>query len=141
MVEFVGGPFKFDDDVPAAFRFSQDSRKLAVSLYDPKGCDLKGQLLQVWDIQAQKLDVERPSSQRCGVKLSDLVRTTKDRSIIATFNSMDDKPKMISKFDASTLKLVGAPFKHTSPIYGLVLSFDCVLLASSSDRTIKPMGL
>jgi hypothetical protein len=50
---------------------------------------------------------------------------------------MDDEPKMISKFDVSTLKPVGAPFKHTSPIYGLALPFDCVLLASSSDHTIN----
>ncbi|KAG1761258.1 hypothetical protein EV702DRAFT_1237038 [Suillus placidus] len=48
---------------------------------------------------------------------------------------------MISEFDASTLKTVGAPFKHASEsfyICGLALSSDCVLLASSSnDDTIK----
>jgi WD40 repeat protein len=45
---------------------------------------------------------------------------------------------MICEFDASTLKTVGAPSKHTSAISGLALSSDCVLLASSYyDNTIK----
>jgi WD40 repeat protein len=44
---------------------------------------------------------------------------------------------MIYEYDASTLKTVGAPFNHTVLISGLALSSDCVLLASSSYRTIK----
>ncbi|KAG2350998.1 hypothetical protein BDR05DRAFT_955159 [Suillus weaverae] len=52
---------------------------------------------------------------------------------------MDDFPRTIYEFDASTLETVGAPFKgHTSIISGLALSSDCALLASSSyDNTIK----
>ncbi|KIK37616.1 hypothetical protein CY34DRAFT_447428 [Suillus luteus UH-Slu-Lm8-n1] len=66
--------------------------------------------------------------------------TTKDKSIVTVFaltRTQDDDPTMIYEFDALTLKTVGAPFKHTSFIYNLALSSDCVLLASSSYRTIK----
>ncbi|KAG1779582.1 hypothetical protein EV702DRAFT_1277067 [Suillus placidus] len=45
--------------------------------------------------------------------------------------------RSIIEFDASTLKTVGAPFKHISPIRSLALSSDCVLLASFSYYTIK----
>jgi WD40 repeat protein len=45
----------------------------------------------------------------------------------------------IYEFDASTLETLGAPFEaHMNVIYGLALSFDDVLLASTSyDNTIK----
>ncbi|KAG2099830.1 quinon protein alcohol dehydrogenase-like superfamily [Suillus discolor] len=66
--------------------------------------------------------------------------TTKDKSIIAASNCMDDDTT-IHEFDASTLKTVGAPFKHTEGICGLALSSDCVLLASSSRHLIKLWAL
>ncbi|KAG1839485.1 hypothetical protein C8R48DRAFT_741453 [Suillus tomentosus] len=60
---------------------------------------------------------------------------------------MDDPPtgptydpsSTIYELDPSTLKIVGAPFEHTSNISDLALSSDCVLLASASsiDNTIK----
>jgi WD40 repeat protein len=61
--------------------------------------------------------------------------TTNDKSIVTAINSPDHYSSY--EFDASTLKTVGAPFKHFDPIYSLALSSDCVLLASSSYDNIK----
>lgn len=74
--------------------------------------------------------------------------TSKDQTIIAAFSfrhdmietGINDLPRMIYKFDASTLKTVGPPFEgHTRVVTGLALSFDGTLLASASrdDNTIK----
>jgi WD40 repeat protein len=50
----VAGPFKIsygdDRDFPGVLRFSEDSKKLAMMTF-------WGKCLQVWDVQAQKLDV------------------------------------------------------------------------------------
>ncbi|KAG2343950.1 WD40 repeat-like protein [Suillus weaverae] len=131
--ELADGPFKFSYDYPGTLvlRLSEDSQKLAVML--------NGQCLQVWDVQAQKLDVQKstPSILR---STAPVFWTTKDKSIVAAFTFVaHDFPRTIYEFDASTLETVGAPFKgHTNTINCLALSYDCVLLASSSDDdTIK----
>ncbi|KAG2055111.1 WD40 repeat-like protein [Suillus hirtellus] len=141
----VAGPFKSDaseDDGVGAVRFSQDSKKLAVTL-------LCGKRLDIWDVHTQKLDarVGKSSTAVGGAwTRAPVFWTAKDRNIIAAFCFIDpnsdvfDFPRMIYKFDASTLKTVGAPFEgHTSLVTGLALSFDGALLASASlyDNTIK----
>ncbi|KAG2738839.1 WD40 repeat-like protein [Suillus brevipes Sb2] len=131
--ELLAGPFDIASknvSESVAVRFSEDSCKLAVRSYDSKE-----RRLEVWDVQTQKLDVQK-SSRGIAAYLP-IFWTTKHKSIVAVFNSTDDEFKMISEFDASTLKTVGAPFKHTSTIRGLALSSDCVLLASSCCDTIK----
>ncbi|KAG2073591.1 WD40 repeat-like protein [Suillus decipiens] len=133
--ELIAGPFKlWDDDCPSdiMLRLSEDSRKLAViSSNKRKTVDL-----QVWDVQTQKLDVQKstPTDFRPITPLP-VSWTTKHNSIVTTFGF----GWPISEFGASTLKTVGAPFKgHTNIIRDLALSPDCILLASSSsDDTIK----
>ncbi|KAG2048833.1 YVTN repeat-like/Quino protein amine dehydrogenase [Suillus hirtellus] len=132
--ELVAGPFKTGkDDLSSitSVRLSEDSRKLAVS-------SNWGQYLQVWDVQAQKLLVQRSSPIDLEIHLP-VFWTTKDKSIVAAFSftRTDEPPRTIYEFDASTLKTVGAPFEHNDYIYGLALSSDCVLLASSSYSIIK----
>ncbi|KAG1793957.1 WD40-repeat-containing domain protein [Suillus plorans] len=131
--ELVVGPFQFTnkgDPSPIALRLSQDSRKLAVSLNSGH--------LQVWDVEAQKLLVQKSSPGTHSGFVSPVFWTTKDKSIVAAFSFTDDALiRTIYELDASTLKTVGVPFKHTDGIYGLVLSSDCILLASSSYRSIK----
>jgi WD40 repeat protein len=135
--KLVAGPFKCSGDYgPApgdlALRFSKDSRKLAVLSY-------LEQRLQVWDVQAQKLDVQRYTLNNA-VSILPVFWTTKDKSIVAAFSFTDSDgwTTTIYEFDASTLKTIGAPFKTTSPIDGLTLSSDCILLASTChDHTIK----
>ncbi|KAG2740510.1 YVTN repeat-like/Quino protein amine dehydrogenase [Suillus brevipes Sb2] len=124
--KLLAGPFDIGQHVPIAVRFSEDSCKLAVSSYDSKE-----RHLEVWDVQTQKLDVQK-STRNFGGLDEPIFWTTKDKSIVDAYEL-----KTISEFDASTLKTVGAPFKHTSTIHGLALSSDCVFLASSSYSTIK----
>ncbi|KAG2744484.1 WD40 repeat-like protein [Suillus brevipes Sb2] len=139
--ELVAGPFDIGSDNSAeALRLSGDSRKLAVSSKDVKEhCHL-----QVWDVQTQKLDVQKSAHSIEEFTLNlPIFWTTNDKSIVAAFNSTADKrfdgdyPTLISEFDASTLKTVGAPFKHFDPIESLALSSDCVLLVSCSYPAIK----
>jgi WD40 repeat protein len=129
--ELVAGPFKHVDDV-GAVRFSQDLKKLAVRSTTARS-------LQVWDIQAQKLDVKVGESGGTYLSLTPVFWTTKDRTIVTAFASNTEDPKTIYEFDSSTLETVGTPFEgHTNFITGLALSFDGALLASSSiDRAIK----
>ncbi|KAG2742279.1 YVTN repeat-like/Quino protein amine dehydrogenase [Suillus brevipes Sb2] len=135
--ELVAGPFHIGSDiVPEAVRLSGDSCKLAVSSFDWKQRQLTGRpiashSLQVWDVQTQKLNVQ--TSTRYDVTSNiPIFWTTNDNSIVAAlFDSM------IYEYNASTLKTVGAPFNHTSPINSLALSSDCRLLASACNRTIK----
>ncbi|KAG1805526.1 uncharacterized protein BJ212DRAFT_857021 [Suillus subaureus] len=135
--KLVAGPFKCGDDV-GALRISQDSRKLAVMSY-------WGNRLQVWDVQAQKLDVTREKSGAYDAYwlTPPVFWTTKNKSIIAAPNFMDDStiegPNTIYEFDASTLETIGDPFKeHIDVVSDLALSSDCVLLTSASyDNTIK----
>ncbi|KAJ8581603.1 WD40 repeat-like protein [Rhizopogon salebrosus TDB-379] len=135
--ELVAGPFG-SSDLPGgvgAVRFSHDSRKLAVrSEFES--------WLEVWDIQAQKLD----NKVGTGGGLPSLPRvpvfwTTKDRTIVAAFcftDGDDDPAKTIYEFDSSTLKTVGTSFEgHTSNVTSLALSNDSTLLASASYDTIK----
>jgi WD40 repeat protein len=129
--ELLAGPFNIGGEIPEAVRFSEDSRKLAVSSHKAKD-----RHLEVWEVQTQKLDVQKSIHTALGYLHVPIFWTTKDKSIVAAFTSLDDYSK-IYEYDASTLKTVGAPFKHTSRILGLALSSDCVLLASSSYRTIK----
>ncbi|KAJ8582334.1 WD40 repeat-like protein [Rhizopogon salebrosus TDB-379] len=136
--ELVAGPF---DTVGSpggvgAVRFSHDSRKLAVrSQYES--------WLEVWDIQAQKLDnkVRKPSSYMGPWPHVPVFWTTKDRTIVTTFcftDGNDDPAKTIYQFDSSTLETVGTPFEgHIDLITGLALSNDSTLLASASLDGIK----
>ena len=132
--KLVAGPFE-SSGLVGAVRFSQDSKKLAV-----KG-GVYGRLLEVWDIQEQKLDRRVGIAGGGTLHDSPVFWTTKDRSIIAAL-TVDgyDNPTNIYEFDPSTLETVGAPFEgHTGEIRGIALSLDCALLASSSDydSTIK----
>ncbi|KAJ8589987.1 WD40 repeat-like protein [Rhizopogon salebrosus TDB-379] len=135
--ELVAGPFG-SSDLPGgvgAVRFSHDSRKLAVK----SGF---GSWLEVWDIQAQKLDNKVGTGGDPSLPRVPVFWTTKDRTIVAAFCFTDgkyDPPKTIYEFDSSTLETVGTPFEgHTGDVSGLALSNDSTLLASASfDRTIK----
>ncbi|KAG1814017.1 quinon protein alcohol dehydrogenase-like superfamily [Suillus subaureus] len=122
--KLMAGPFGSNDNFTRTLRLSADSRKLAAL----------GRRLQVWDVQTQKLDVQKYTLSTSAASTLPVFWTTKDKSIIAA-----DGTRTIHEFDASTLKTVGAPFKeHPGPIMGLALSSDCVLLVSSSlDQTIK----
>ncbi|KAG2349257.1 kinase-like protein [Suillus weaverae] len=131
--KLVAGPFKSADKV-GAIRFSLDSKMLAA-----KSCAAK--CLEVWDVQAQKLNIRLGKYDRRRPPELDtpVFWTMKDKSILAAFSFVDEKAGPIYEFDASTLQFIGAPFEgHTDTISGLALSFDCVLLASASiDQTIK----
>ncbi|KAG2742299.1 WD40 repeat-like protein [Suillus brevipes Sb2] len=131
--ELVAGPFDIDiGGYSQALRFSEDSRKLAARSYDSKESHL-----EVWDVQTQKL--QKYSHVRGAGSSGPLFWTTKDKSIVTalTLTRTQDDELTIYEFDASTLKTVGAPFKHTSSINSLALSSDCVFLASSSYCTIN----
>ncbi|KAJ8591392.1 kinase-like protein [Rhizopogon salebrosus TDB-379] len=130
--KLMAGPFRSHEWV-GAVRFSQDSKRFAVN------SDV-GRSLEVWDIQAQKLNV------RVGKRLESgrgtyarVFWTHEDKTILAAFSFTDDDPTTIYEFSALTLETVGAPFEgHTEIINGLALSFDGALLASASeDNTIK----
>ncbi|KAJ8582338.1 WD40 repeat-like protein [Rhizopogon salebrosus TDB-379] len=135
--ELVAGPFD-SVGIPGtvdAVRFSHDSRKLAMK---------SESYLEVWDIQAQKLDnrVRKPSSFPGSWPHVPVFWTTKDRTIVAAFcftEGDNGGSKTIYEFDSSTLETVGTPFEgHTHPVSGLALSNDSTLLASTSyDSTIK----
>jgi WD40 repeat protein len=133
--ELVAGPFDICDNFPKVLRFSEDSRKLAVS-----SSFHSNERLQVWDVQTQKLNVQKsnPFVINIGAAKVPIFWTTKDKSIVhvAAVNSTDF-PTNIYEYDVSTLKTVGAPFKHTSSIWGSAFSSDCGLLASSSNPTIN----
>jgi WD40 repeat protein len=130
--KLVAGPFKNVGRIDAV-RFSQNLKKLAVRLYT-------GKSLQVWDIQAQKLD-RRIGESGHGILFSPtpVFWTTKDRTIVTAFPFNTEDAKTIYEFDSSTLETVGTPFEgHIHTVTGLALSFDCALLASVSfDYTIK----
>ncbi|KAG2057356.1 WD40 repeat-like protein [Suillus hirtellus] len=130
--KLAAGPFQSADWV-GAIRFSQDSTKLAVK-------SDAGRLLEVWDIQTQKLDVF--TGEQTGSIHSDTYApvfwTTK--TIVTAFSfKARAQIKTIYQFDPSTLETIEAPFKgHTQTITGLALSLDYALLASAShDNTIK----
>ncbi|KAG2048832.1 YVTN repeat-like/Quino protein amine dehydrogenase [Suillus hirtellus] len=129
--KLVAGPFNISRDCShliTSLRLSEDSRKLAVLLK-------WGRYLQVWDVRAQKLLAEKSAPSKPGL-FGPVFWTTKDKSIVAAFCFIDDPPtgtaydpsSTIYELDPSTLKIVGAPFQHTSDISDLALSSDCVLL-------------
>ncbi|KAG1752404.1 uncharacterized protein EDB91DRAFT_514107 [Suillus paluster] len=131
--KLVAGPFKNDYGL-GSVRFSRDSKKLAVM-------SNAATRLDVWDVQTQKLVVSVGNSGVLGT-CPPVFWTTQDKTIVAAFSFNADilhEPNTINEFDASTLEIVGAPFKgHTYPVSGLALSFDCALLASTAqDNTIK----
>jgi WD40 repeat protein len=134
--KLVAGPFDIGDELVRAVRFSGDSRKLAVSscAYSEERSYVRH--LQVWDVQTQKLDVQK-STRGIGGFNHPIFWTTKDKSIVAAFNFMANADSKIYEFDASTLKTVGAPFKNTSDTDSLALSSDCRLLASCSYPSIE----
>ncbi|KAJ8596237.1 YVTN repeat-like/Quino protein amine dehydrogenase, partial [Rhizopogon salebrosus TDB-379] len=141
--KLLAGPSEFK--TPAyhyvtAVRFSQDSTKLAVNCWG----------IEVWDIQAHKLDVVTKSGPARGLTMpgrSPLFWTTKDRTIVAAItwyprSDEDDEDEyhpanMINELDALTLESVGAPFEDTNRIDSLALSLDCALLASACRDGIK----
>jgi WD40 repeat protein len=133
--ELVAGPFEHVDWI-SVVRFSQNSKKLAV-----RGPGT----LQVWDIQAQKLDrrVENSSGREVVFFIpTPVFWTAKDRTFVTefTFDTESRLSETIYEFDSSTLETVGIPFEgHTHHVTGLALSFDSALLtsASSYDGTIK----
>jgi WD40 repeat protein len=131
--ELVAGPFDTVGcpGIVDAVRFSHDSRKLAVRSQS---------YLEVWDIQAQKLD-NKVGKRGVWFEYVPVFWTTKDRTIVATFcftEGDNDHAKTIYEFDSSTLETVGTPFEgRTHPVTGLALSFDCALLASASFHGIK----
>ncbi|KAG2130182.1 uncharacterized protein EDB93DRAFT_86062 [Suillus bovinus] len=141
--KLVAGPFKSDasrNDV-GAVRFSGDSKKLAVK-------SLFGTRLDILHVHTQKLDARVGKSGNGGIwTCAPVFWTAGDKTIIAAFSfnysavsDIDfESPRTIHEFDASTLKIVGVPFKgHTLIVTGLALSFDGDLLASASqDNTIK----
>jgi WD40 repeat protein len=139
--KLVAGPFECKDWA-GAVRFSTDAKKLAVEL-------LTGRCLEVWDLQSQKLDKRIRNGSGFGSSpVPPIFWTNKNKNILAAFIftakpldifTEDDDAKTIYEFDASTLETVGTPFEgHTKLVTGLALSFDGVLLASSSsDDTIK----
>jgi WD40 repeat protein len=120
-----------------AIRFSQDSKKLAINSF-------VAPLLEVWDVQTQKLD-RRVVRNFPGYGSHAPVFWTNKETILATFTfEVPDNKRLVAattiyEFDASTLETLGAPFQgHTKGIFGLALSFDGALLASTSgDNTIK----
>jgi WD40 repeat protein len=131
--KLVIGPFE-NVDWMGAIRFSQDSKKLAMN-------SIVGSCLEVWDVQTQKLDRRVGKSRRGSVTNAQVFWTNKD-TILATFTfEVGDAviATTVYEFDASTLQTLGAPFQgHTKVIFGLALSFDGALLASTShDNTIK----
>ncbi|KAG2089438.1 uncharacterized protein F5147DRAFT_841123 [Suillus discolor] len=131
--KLVSGPFKFSDDIPGLreLGLSGDSRKLAIVQISDRA---HFHCLQVWDVQAQKLVVQK-SIPSISESTYPVLWTTKHKTIVTIFQ---DDLTTIHEFDASTLKTVGAPFQHIYRIISLALSSDCVLLASSSyDNTIK----
>jgi WD40 repeat protein len=136
--ELVAGPFEHDDwnHWISVVRFSQNLKKLAV-----RGPGT----LQLWDIQAQKLDRRVGNSSGREVVFftpTPVFWTAKDRTIVTAFafNTESRLSDTIYEFDSSTLETVGTPFEgHTHHVSGLALSFDYALLTSTSyfDGTIK----
>lgn len=136
--KLVAGPLPYDpNDSTGVVRFSQDSKKFAIS-------SEIGRSLEVWDVQTQKLDV-RVGKSCYGTVIADtpIFWTTKDKSIVAVFDFKDKESDSVDlntiyEFDALTLEIVGAPFEgHTYPIHRLALSFDYALIASASRHTTK----
>jgi WD40 repeat protein len=144
--KLLAGPSEFKTPTyhhVLAVRFSQDSTKLAVIAL--------GSGIEVWDIQAHKLDVVTKSGPARGWTMpgrSPLFWTTKDRTIVAAitwYPRSDEDEDMrthhpantINELDAFTLKSVGAPFEDTNHVDSLALSLDCALLASASRDGIK----
>ncbi|KAJ8585770.1 WD40 repeat-like protein [Rhizopogon salebrosus TDB-379] len=133
--KLVAGPFKSADWV-GAIRFSQDRKKLAIK-------SVTGSCLEVWDVHTQKLD-RRVGKSLGGYGTYAPVFWTNRETILAAFAFASEVGGAVSattiyEFDASTLETLGAPFQsHTTVILGLALSFDGVLLASTSnDHAIK----
>ncbi|KAG2060245.1 WD40 repeat-like protein [Suillus hirtellus] len=135
--KLVAGPLPYDPLSTGVVRFSQDSKKFAIS-------SNIGRWLEVWDVQTQKLDV-RVGKSCYGTVIGDtpIFWTTKDKSIVAVFDFKDKESDSVDlntiyEFDALTLEIVGAPFEgHTYPIHRLALSFDYALIASASRHTTK----
>ena len=143
--KLLAGPSEFKTPMyhhVSAVRFSQDSTKLAVRAH--------GSGIEVWDIQAHKLDVVTKSGPARGWTMpvsAPLFWTTKDRTIVAAItwfprpaddNNYHRQPaNTINELDALTLESVGAPCEDTNHIDRLALSLDCALLASASHDGIK----
>ncbi|KAG2060323.1 WD40 repeat-like protein [Suillus hirtellus] len=97
-------PFKRIDWV-VAVRFSRDYTKLAVQ-------SMAGRLLQVWDVQSQKLDIHtgKPSTWGYDTHVHVPVFWTTRDTIVSTFSfkfKSTAQVKTIYEFDASTLKTIG----------------------------------
>jgi len=132
--KLVAGPFKCAQSI-LAVRFSRNSKKFVVTSWEPN----TGKIVEVWDIEAQKMNVRAAQDLfDFHYSLHGVFWTMEDRTIVVTF-SHDNDPYTISELNASTLRTVGAPFKgHTEIITCFELSFDCAFLVSAfADRTIK----
>ncbi|KAG2105036.1 WD40-repeat-containing domain protein [Suillus discolor] len=124
------GPFRSVDWV-GAVRLSTDSKKLAVKSWS-------GRWLEVWDVKTEMLAVRAGQYGGPASTHAPVFWTNKNKNILTTLINSD--VTRISEFDASTLKIIGAPFAgHTEAVTNLALSFDGALLASASshDNTIK----
>jgi hypothetical protein len=102
--ELVAGPFEIVDWV-GAVRLSQDLKKLAVRSFT-------GKCLQVWDIQAQKLDGRVGESNGEFSTPTPVFWTKKDRTIVTAFAFATEYTKTISSMLQSLLELPlkGTPF-------------------------------
>ncbi|OAX30700.1 hypothetical protein K503DRAFT_806858 [Rhizopogon vinicolor AM-OR11-026] len=98
--------------------------------------------LDAWDIQTQQLD-RRVNGKLGSIAYAPVFWTNKGTRILAAFNLDGSHAKTFYEFDASTLEIVGAPFKgHIQVIRGLALSSDGALVATAlEDSTIKLWAL
>jgi WD40 repeat protein len=141
----VAGPLKCGDGYVCALRLLDDS----LAVMSNWGKRLQN---QVWDIEAQKLNVSREESAANNGLPLPVCWTTKNKSIITVFSfTSGDTATTIYELDASTLKAVGDSFKgHARVMTGLALSqlimlFSLVLLtttpSSSGPTWIRPFIL
>ncbi|OAX32980.1 WD40 repeat-like protein [Rhizopogon vinicolor AM-OR11-026] len=130
----VAGPFNTVDWM-GAIRFSPDSKKFAMNSW---GADW----LEVWDIETQELDRRvEGKNERNMLTNAPVFWTNKGTRILAAFNLDDSFAKTLYEFDASTLEIVGAPFKgHTDIIEGhlMVLSSPALQQTTSSSGPSNP---
>ncbi|KAG1830838.1 hypothetical protein EV424DRAFT_1534769 [Suillus variegatus] len=137
--ELVAGPFKTGEDhlnsMITSVRLSEDSRKLAVSALSfitTGGNVMLTNLHEVWDVQAQKLLVQKSTHNWHGIEIIELpvFWTAKDKSIVAAsnFTRTDEPPRTIYEFDASTLELLS-----NTMILSMLWAFESRQLLASFD--------
>ncbi|KAG1755352.1 hypothetical protein EDB19DRAFT_1901571 [Suillus lakei] len=98
--KLVAGPFRLRVQCGAeagVLRFSRDSKKLAVLSF-------AGRCLEVWDVQTQKLDVRVEKSRYGTCTDTPIFWTTKDKSIVSTFDFKDD-PRESRELERESLEV------------------------------------